>query len=63
MILRRKRKELQVDKLVIKIYGDRRSMGIAAAEHVAHLVNKFMERKSKVTMVFADAPSQNEFLE
>ena len=63
MILRRKRKELQVDKLVIKIYGDRRSMGIAAAEHVAHLVNKLMERKSKVTMVFAAAPSQNEFLE
>jgi glucosamine-6-phosphate deaminase len=53
----------KVDMLEIEIYDTRNEMGIAAAEAVAKYVGGLCARKGEVNMVFAAAPSQNEFLD
>lgn len=50
------------EKLVVKIYDDRKSMGKAAADKVAAVINEKLEVKEEARMIFAAAPSQNEFL-
>ncbi len=52
-----------VDLLKVQVYADRRSMGLAAARDVAGLMKQLLREKSEVRMIFAAAPSQNEFLE
>jgi glucosamine-6-phosphate deaminase len=52
-----------VDKLEIEVYPDRRAMGDAAATVVSELMRRIVAKKGRVTMAFAAAPSQNEFLE
>lgn len=47
----------------VNIYADRDAMGRGAAEHVAGLIENVLEEKETVVMVFAAAPSQNEFLD
>jgi glucosamine-6-phosphate deaminase len=47
----------------VNIYGDRDAMGKGAAGHVAGLIDNVLEEKDTVVMVFAAAPSQNEFLD
>ena len=54
--------EFNKEKLVVKIYDSRSSMGKAAADEVAAVVNKKLEQKDEVRMIFAAAPSQSEFL-
>lgn len=51
------------NKLDIRIYNTRREMGAAAAEKFAKELNKLLSTKDEVNVVFAAAPSQNEFLE
>jgi len=51
------------DKLDIRIYENRNDMGKAAAAGVAADMRRAMEDKGSVTMVFAAAPSQDEFLD
>lgn len=46
----------------IHIYGNRDEMGKAAAKHVADLIRSILKKKDTVNMIFAAAPSQNEFL-
>jgi glucosamine-6-phosphate deaminase len=55
-------KTLQVDSLCIEIYADREKMGAAAAQAVAKRMGDVIVEKGSVTVVFAAAPSQNEFL-
>ncbi|GGH86367.1 glucosamine-6-phosphate deaminase [Pullulanibacillus pueri] len=55
-------KSMTVDQLKIKTFADRDSMGVAAALHTARLLSELMEKQDQVRMVFAAAPSQNEFL-
>lgn len=50
-------------KLEVRIYADRQSMGNAAAEKFAKEVNMLLNNKPEINVVFAAAPSQNEFLE
>lgn len=53
----------QVDRLPVRVYADRQSMGKDAAKHTAAKMKELLSKKDKIRMVFAAAPSQNEFLE
>ncbi|HLW60638.1 MAG TPA: 6-phosphogluconolactonase [bacterium] len=44
------------------MYLDRAATGAAAAERVAHRMRNVIGRKGRVTIMFASAPSQREFL-
>ncbi len=48
--------------LRVMAYETRDAMGKAAAEHVADLIEEVLRWKPMVSMIFAAAPSQNEFL-
>lgn len=56
-------KEFEIDRLNFKVYDTRKSLGINAAKHVAEKIGELLEQKQEINMVFASAPSQNEFLE
>jgi glucosamine-6-phosphate deaminase len=51
------------ENLVVNIYPDRDIMGKGAAEHVASLIQELHVRQQVVNIIFAAAPSQNEFLD
>lgn len=51
------------DKLKIGVYSDRAEMGKAAATAVIERIISLQAIKSEINMVFAAAPSQNEFLD
>ncbi len=55
-------KEFRVEKLKVKIYPSREKMGAAAARETATIMKKVISEKNQVVMIFAAAPSQNEFL-
>ena len=57
-----KLKEFKVDKLMIKVYETRVSMGLEAANETSILIKKLFSQKEELNMIFAAAPSQNEFL-
>ena len=50
------------DALEVRVYADRSAMGSAAAEMVGERISRLLEGQETVNMVFAAAPSQNEFL-
>lgn len=52
-----------VDQLTVKIYPDRGGMGKAAGRAVASKMREALKKRKKLSMVFAAAPSQNEFLQ
>lgn len=56
-------KEFKAGKLTAKIYPDRQEMGRAAAEMAAATLRYLLGNKKEVNVIFAAAPSQNEFLE
>lgn len=45
-----------------EVYETREEMGRAAAEAVARTIVQILEKKERIRMIFAAAPSQNEFL-
>jgi glucosamine-6-phosphate deaminase len=53
----------RVDELEVRIAGSRAAMGQAAAEAVYGAIVKVLKRKDAVNIMFAAAPSQNEFLD
>ena len=53
----------QKDKLRVQIYSTRREMGLAAAKDVAATIRALLAHQPAVNIIFAAAPSQNEFLE
>lgn len=55
--------EIQAGKLRVKIYQTRKDMGNAAADEMTTVLKKLLEVKDEVNIIFAAAPSQNEFLE
>jgi len=55
-------KTLQVGRLQVEVYADREKMGVAAAYAVAKRMKNIITDSGEVAMVFAAAPSQNEFL-
>lgn len=56
-------KKYKKDLLNIRIFDTRKEMGKAAADDVAAEIKTLLAEKPEVNMIFAAAPSQNEFLE
>ena len=55
-------KEFSAGKLTVRIYPDRKTMGMAVASDVALKMMEILTLKENLRMIFAAAPSQNEFL-
>lgn len=55
-------RELTKDKLKVKVFETRSLMGKAAADAVSEKINELLATKEYVNIIFASAPSQNEFL-
>lgn len=53
----------KIDKMTVEIHPDRLSMGRSAALDVVQKIHDILNKKDELNMVFAAAPSQNEFLE
>lgn len=56
-------KTMQVDQLKVKVFGNRLEMGTAAGREAIAKIKEIIAAKGHVRMIFAAAPSQNEFLE
>lgn len=56
-------KEFKVDKLKVKIFDSRQNLGTVAARDVAQRIKELLDGQKEINMIFAAAPSQNEFLE
>lgn len=54
--------KFQVDRLSVEIHSDREAMGRAAAIRVAQQLGEMLRCQHEVSIVFASAPSQEEFL-
>jgi glucosamine-6-phosphate deaminase len=52
-----------VEKLQVKIFSNRREMGKTAGQSVAEKMREILKERKALSIVFASAPSQNEFLE
>ena len=52
----------QVDKLNVSVYTTREEMGEAAAKEASVAIKTAIAEKGEINMIFAAAPSQNEFL-
>lgn len=55
-------KEFKVESLVVRVYDGRSEMGMEAANVVAEKIRQLLSEKDSINMIFAAAPSQNEFL-
>lgn len=55
-------KEIKKDNLSIKILEDRKLLGAVAAEAVSKRISALLREQPFVNVIFAAAPSQNEFL-
>jgi len=51
------------EQVAVQVYENRKLMGQAAADRAAEIINKVLTEKNSVNIIFAAAPSQNEFLE
>jgi glucosamine-6-phosphate deaminase len=55
-------KSFNIDNLNVVIASDRKELGKLAAEQIGNLMQSLLEIKNEIRMIFAAAPSQNEFL-
>jgi glucosamine-6-phosphate deaminase len=55
-------KTFSIDSLKVQVLKDRQSLGLSSGTAVATKMRELLERKANVRMIFAAAPSQNEFL-
>jgi glucosamine-6-phosphate deaminase len=55
-------KEFTKENLKVKIFETRSLMGIAAAKAVSEKISELLKTKEYINIVFAAAPSQNDFL-
>lgn len=53
---------VKIDRLDVEIHENRRDLGVAAARAMAEQMRTLLGRQDRVRIVFASAPSQNEFL-
>lgn len=54
--------QLQVDTLAVSVFENRAELGAEASRAAAAALRNFLSRKNIVNIIFAAAPSQNEFL-
>ena len=55
-------KEMQAGKLKVQVFDSRKSMGEASAKDVSAKIRELLSNKSEINMIFAAAPSQDDFL-
>lgn len=55
-------REFKAELLAIKIYPSRSHLGNEAAELASQKIMELLEQKEEINIIFAAAPSQNEFL-
>jgi glucosamine-6-phosphate deaminase len=55
-------RKFHTDSLEVRVFNDRKELGEGAAGSVAEEIQRLMRERERVRMVFAAAPSQNEFL-
>jgi glucosamine-6-phosphate deaminase len=55
-------REINKEKLNVKIYSGRPELGAAAAEILTAKISELLKTKQYINIIFASAPSQNEFL-
>lgn len=55
--------ENKIEQLLVRTYDDRTQLGKDAAEMVSKKIQELQQNKDYVYIIFASAPSQNEFLE
>jgi len=55
-------KDFRADQLNIHVYQSRLEMGKAAAAVIASEIRSLIDQKGRAVVIFASAPSQNEFL-
>lgn len=55
-------KSFVVDKLEVNVFDTREAMGLQAADEAAAYLKGVIDKKGEACVVFAAAPSQNEFL-
>lgn len=55
--------EFKADQLTVKIFADRKELGVAAAAMAAVTLRYLLAHKDEVNIIFAAAPSQQEFLD
>ena len=56
-------KELKADKTLIKILSTRDELGAEAARDASRTIQELLKENAEINIIFAAAPSQNEFLE
>ena len=56
-------RDFEVDRLHVTVFNDRVQLGLAAGNQVAAKIRELQKTQTVVRIVFAAAPSQNEFLE
>lgn len=56
------KKELAVEHLRVKVYQNRKELGVAAGKAIAKKIRELLQQQQAVTTIFAAAPSQNEVL-
>lgn len=54
--------KIEIDKLDVRSYKNKQKMGKAAADLVAERINQLLKQKKELNMIFAAAPSQEDFL-
>jgi len=54
--------EIKAEKLVVKVFENRNIMGVEAAKDAANYIIEQLNIKDVLNIIFAAAPSQNEFL-
>ena len=55
-------RKIRVNELTVRVFDTRASMGAAAADHAAEMIRTVAAEKEEINIIFAAAPSQNEFL-
>lgn len=56
-------KKFKADCLEIRAFNSRKLLGEEAAKEVAQKIKELQDEKEEINIIFASAPSQNEFLE
>ncbi|MBR2423672.1 MAG: glucosamine-6-phosphate deaminase, partial [Tidjanibacter sp.] len=56
-------REFTKDTMRVCVYDSRRAMGLGAAEEAIAFIKDLLSKQPEANIIFAAAPSQNEFLE
>ena len=55
-------RNFKADELTVRVFDNRANMGIEAAKQASGWINEVIASKGEVNIIFAAAPSQNDFL-